>query len=204
MAGQDPLRSVRLTDPRALRAYAHPTRMALVALLRRDGAQTATQAAKAIGESVASCSFHLRQMAKYGLVEQAEGGRGREKPWRATAMFTDWDPAGPRDRVAAAAAQALHLALAEQYFELTARWLTAQSGEPAEWQEAAQFGDTLLHLTAAELRELGNKIHGLVEPYQDRLEDTARRPAGSRPVTFLHLAFPTLITSHDSRTDPRS
>jgi len=68
--------------------------MALVALLRRDGAQTATQAAKATGESVASCSFHLRQMAKYGLVEQAGGGRGREKPWRATAMFTDWDSAG--------------------------------------------------------------------------------------------------------------
>src|SRR5580658_642086 len=95
-------RSVRLTDPRALRAYAHPTRLALIGLLRSDGPQTATQAAGAIGESVASCSFHLRQMAKYGLVEEAGGGRGREKPWQATAMVTDLDPAGSDPATAAA------------------------------------------------------------------------------------------------------
>src|SRR2546426_926461 len=81
----NPLSSVRLTDPRALRAYAHPTRIELVGLLRRQGPLTATQAAGLIGESVAGCSFHLRQLAKYGLVEEAGGGRGREKPWRATA-----------------------------------------------------------------------------------------------------------------------
>ncbi len=59
-------------------------------LLRSGGPQTATQAALAIGESVPSCSFHLRQLAKYGLVELADGGRGREKPWQATAMVTEW------------------------------------------------------------------------------------------------------------------
>jgi len=202
MTAEDPPRSDRLSDPRALRAYAHPTRMVLVALLRRDGPHTATQAAKAIGESVASCSFHLRQMAKYGLAEQAGGGRGREKPWRATAMFTDWDSAASQDPVAGAAAQALQLALAEQYFELTARWVQAQSGERAEWREAAQFGDTLLHLTAAELHDLGEKVQDLVRPYLERLEDACRRPAGSRPVTFLHLAFPMLVTDHDGRADP--
>jgi predicted transcriptional regulator len=199
---QDPPRSVRLTDPRALRAYAHPTRMALMALLRRDGPQTATRAASAIGESVASCSFHLRQMAKYGLVEEAGGGRGREKPWQATAMFTDWDPADSADPVAAAAAQAMQLALAEQYFELTARWLAAQPGEPAEWREAAQFGDTLLHLTAAELRDLGDQMQALVRPYLGRLGDAASRPGDSRPVMLLHLAFPALITGRDGLPGP--
>jgi predicted ArsR family transcriptional regulator len=185
-------RSARLADARALRAYAHPTRMALIALLRQDGPQTATQAAGATGESVASCSFHLRQLARYGLVEQAGGGRGREKPWRATAMFTEADPASLGDPAAAAAAQALQLALAEQYFELTARWLRAQPEETAEWREAAQLGDTLLHLTAAELRELGGKVQALVQPYLDRLEN----PAGARPVTVLHLAFPTIRRPH--------
>lgn len=194
MSTQDEARSVRLSDPLALRAYAHPTRMALVALLRRDGPQTATQAAKATGQSVASCSFHLRQMAKYGLVEQAGGGRGREKPWRSTAMFTDWDPGSSHDPVAAEAAQALQLALAEQYFELLARWLRAQPREPAEWRAAAQFGDTILHLTAAELDDLGGKIRQLAQPYLERLEDPSTRPAGSRPITLLHLAFPTLVT----------
>jgi DNA-binding transcriptional ArsR family regulator len=202
MADQAPARSVRLTDPRALRAYAHPTRMALLALLRRDGPQTATQAARATGQSVASCSFHLRQMAKYGLVEQAGGGRGREKPWRAAALFTDWDPADAADPLATAATRALELALAEQYFELTARWLAARPGEPAEWREAAQFGDTLLHLTAAELHDLGGKIQALLHPYTGRLEDATTRPEGSRPVIFLHLAFPALITGQDGPPDP--
>lgn len=189
MTDQSPLRSVRLTDPRALRAYAHPTRMALVGLLRRDGPQTATQAARVIGESVASCSFHLRQLARYGVVEEAGGGRGREKPWRATAMLTSWE-AVPEDPAAAAATEALQLAVAELYLEQTVRWVRRQSQEPPEWQRAAQFGDSLLHLTAAELQELGDKIQDLMRPYLDRLEDADARPAGSRPVTVLHLAFP--------------
>jgi predicted ArsR family transcriptional regulator len=193
--------SIPLTDPRALRAYAHPTRLALIALLRRDGPQTATQAAAAIGESVASCSFHLRQMAKYGLAEQAGGGRGREKPWQATAMVTDLDPAGS-DPASAAAAQSLQLALAEQYFRLLERWIQAQPAEPGPWREAAQFGDTLLHLTAAELQDLGEKIERLVQPYAGRTGDAAARPPDSRSVLLLRLAFPALITGQDASTEP--
>ena len=202
MADQDLPGSVRLTDPRALRGYAHPTRMALVALLRRDGPQTATQAAAAIGESVASCSFHLRQLAKYGLVEAA-GGRGREKPWRATAMFTELDSAAGGDPDLAAAgmaAQALRLAVARQYFELMARWLQAEAREPAEWRDAAQLGDTMVHLTAAELAELGGQLRALLRPYLDRLGDPARRPADSRPVMVLNMAFPSLLAAGDART----
>lgn len=175
--------SIPLTDARALRAYAHPIRMTLLGLLRREGPQTATQAAAAIGESVASCSFHLRQMAKYGLVEVAEGGRGREKPWRATAMFTSWDSE-------AEGAEALELALAQQYVATVLRWLRERAGEPAEWREAAQLGDVTVHLTAAELRSLGDGMRELVRPYLDRLEDPGARPAGSRPVTVMSMAFP--------------
>src|ERR1700750_867185 len=80
----------RLTDPRALRAMAHPIRLSLIGVLRREGPLTATQAGELIGERPASCSFHLRQLAKYGLVEEAGGGKGRERPWRATTLFTSW------------------------------------------------------------------------------------------------------------------
>jgi hypothetical protein len=149
---------------------------------------TATQAAEATGESVASCSFHLRQLAKYGLVEEASGGRGREKPWQATALSTSWDRGA--DPVAAAAAEALQLAIAERYFELTARWIQAQAQEPSAWQDAAHFGDSLLYLTATELRDLGEKFESLLKPYLERLEDADKRPADARPVTVLHLAFP--------------
>lgn len=159
---------------------------------------TATQAAEATGESVASCSFHLRQLAKYGLVEEAGGGRGREKPWQATTMFTSWD-ADIEDPAAAAATEALELAIAERYFELTARWVQARSQEPVEWQQAAQFGDTVLHLTAAELGELGGRIQDLVQPYLDRLDDESKRPEGSRPITLVHLAFPTRASTQSTQ-----
>jgi hypothetical protein len=150
---------------------------------------TATQAAEATGESVASCSFHLRQLAKYGLVEEAGGGRGREKPWQATALSTSWDrDAG--DPAAAAAVEALQLAIAERYFEFTVRWIDAQSQESTEWQDAAQFGDSLLYLTPAELRDLTGKFKSLLRPYVERLEDAGKRPADARLVTMLHLAFP--------------
>src|SRR3954454_13484904 len=86
--------TVKLTDPRALRAVAHPTRLALVGLLRREGPLTATEAGEPIGESAASCPFHLRQLAKYGLVEEAGGGRGRQRLWKATALFTEWPGGG--------------------------------------------------------------------------------------------------------------
>src|SRR5215470_16594917 len=78
----------RITDPMALRALAHPIRLALIGLLRTEGPLTATRAAELLGESSASCSFHLRQLAKYGLATDAPGGHGRERPWQATAMFT--------------------------------------------------------------------------------------------------------------------
>src|SRR5579862_8284461 len=112
----------RLTDPRALRAYAHPIRMKLVGLLRTEGPLTATRAAELLGESSASMSFHLRQLAKYGLVEEAGGGKGRERPWRSTAMFTNL-PDVAENPESAAAADLLSSVIADRYFEDVMRWL---------------------------------------------------------------------------------
>src|ERR1700734_224922 len=80
---QAPGRSItRLDNATALRAYAHPVRMKLILALRTRGPLTATQAGRLLGESSGTCSFHLRQLAKYGLVEETGDGAGREKPWR--------------------------------------------------------------------------------------------------------------------------
>ncbi|MEV6210566.1 helix-turn-helix domain-containing protein [Kitasatospora sp. NPDC051914] len=182
--------TVHLSDPRALRAYAHPTRMALVGLLRREGPLTATRAAELIGESVASCSFHLRQLAKYGLVEEAGGGRGREKPWRATALFTSWDTASA-DPAAAEAAGALQRTVVDRYAALAARWLEGQGEESPAWRRAAGLDDTLLHLTAEELADLTARMDELTRPYLGRLGAGAERPAGSRPVLLVRMALPT-------------
>jgi DNA-binding transcriptional ArsR family regulator len=180
---------VNLTDPRALRAYAHPTRMTLVGLLRREGPCTATRAAEITGESVASCSYHLRMLAKYGLVEEDDpDGPGREKPWRATAEYTDW-PNYSDDPAVSAASEALTLAVAENYFHRMTRALEVHDQLPREWREAERFTDTTLYLTPEELVGLGERIDTLVMEYAIRNVDAARRPEGARRVPYLQVAY---------------
>jgi len=179
----------RVTDPRALRALAHPIRLSLIGLLRTEGPLTATRAGELLGESSANASFHLRQLAKYGLVEEAGGGHGRQRPWRATAMFTDVPDIADSPELAAASGLFRSI-LAERYFDQVIRWLEARPDEPAEWQHAAQFGDTMLYLSAAELDALNKELHALIDPYADRLIRPELRPPGARLVSYLHLAFP--------------
>jgi DNA-binding transcriptional ArsR family regulator len=186
----DDRRAVQLTDPRALRALAHPTRLRLVGLLRREGPLTATQAGALIGEVPASASFHLRQLAKYGLVEEAAGGRGRERPWQATAMFTSWSGAGGSPDLAIAD-QMLTAVVAERYAEQLQAWLAAKPGEPVEWQEAAGLRDALLYVTADELTRIGEELDDLLRPYLDRIGDRSTRPDGARLVSFIRMALPT-------------
>jgi hypothetical protein len=190
----------RLTDPKALRALAHPVRLKLVGQLRLYGQLTATQAGELLGESSASCSFHLRQLAKYGLVEEAGGGRGRERPWRATAMFTSW-PQYTDDPKADAAAGLLAGVIADHYITDLLRWLEAKPDEPEEWQQAAQFGDTFIYVTAAELAELGQRTRELVDVYLDRHTKPELRPPGSRLVTYLHIAHPMLDSPQSAGED---
>ena len=187
--GSDRPRSVELRDARALRALAHPTRLKLVGLLRLHGPLTATQAARELGETPQRCTFHLGQLAKYGLVEEAGGGRGRERPWRATAFFTSW-PNVMTEQEAATAGQLLEAVVAEQHFEDVMGWIERKDQEPQEWQQAAQLNDVALYLTAAELEEMGSAIWSLFEPYLARAESAELRPEGARTVTVLSLAFP--------------
>jgi DNA-binding transcriptional ArsR family regulator len=180
---------IELTDPRALRAYAHPVRGKLVGLLRRRGPLTATQAAQLLGESSGTTSFHLRQLAKYGLVEEAPGGRGREKPWQATSLMTHIPPIQATPE-AAEAAQQLRISMAQRYFEQLVAWLRRSADESDEWREAAGFGDRIIWVTPAELKALDEAIDELIEPYGRRMANHDERPAGAREVTFLGFAYP--------------
>jgi len=179
----------RMTDPRALRALAHPLRLSLLTLLRTEGPLTATQAGELLGESSASCSFHLRQLAKYGLAEEAGGGRGRERPWQATAMLTDVPTVADSPELDAASGLFRSI-VAERYYEAMMSWLEARAGEPAEWQQAALFGDLLVYLTAAELTELGEQVDRLLYRYLDRNTRPELRPPGARLVGYIHVAAP--------------
>jgi DNA-binding transcriptional ArsR family regulator len=192
----------RLTDPRALRALAHPIRLKLVGLLRQRGPLTATKAAELLGESSGSTSFHLRQLAKYGLVEEAAGGTGRERPWQATTMFTGWPDVADTPELAAATGL-LSGVIAERYFEMLFRWLEQRDSESAAWQEAAHFGDTMLWVTAEELLELAREEQALMDRFLERQTRPELRPPGARIVNYLHLAFPTDPPEPEPELEPR-
>ena len=86
--------AVQVTDVRALRALAHPLRNRLLGQLRVNGPATASQLGRAVGESSGSTSYHLRQLAAYGFVEEVEGqGTARERWWRARHRMTSWQAA---------------------------------------------------------------------------------------------------------------
>ena len=178
-----------MTDPRALRALAHPLRLSLLGLLRTEGPLTATQAGELLGESSASCSFHLRQLAKYGLAEEAGGGRGRERPWQATAMLTDV-PAIADSPELAAASGLFRSIVVERYYEEMMAWLEARAAEPAEWQQAALMSDMFMYLTPAELTELGEQVERLLDRYLDRTTRPELRPPGARRILHIQFAAP--------------
>jgi DNA-binding transcriptional ArsR family regulator len=182
-------RQIELRDPAALRGLAHPVRLRLIALLRREGPLTASEAARTLGESSGSTSYHLRQLERFGLVEEAGDRRGRQRPWRATALYTSW-PSVPESEELAEASLVLDRFVVGRYAERLREWIERRRNEPREWVEAAAFGDSLLYLDVDELATLRDHLQALAEPYLERVADPALRPAGARPVALVQIAFP--------------
>src|SRR3954462_6823249 len=125
----------RVTDPLALRALSHPTRWKLIELLGLEESATATRCAEFTGESVASCSYHLGILAKYGFVEPADPGRGREKPWRATSQRLSVSSLGLEPE-AAMAAEAVTEVFLDHEFGRHREFLHRLDRETTPWQEA--------------------------------------------------------------------
>ena len=178
-----------LTDPREMRALAHPVRIALLEALAREGPLTATEAAELVDESPANCSFHLRTLAKYGFVEEAEGATGRNRPWRRVSIGNNFSVVQP-DAESTIAARALEEVFVGRTFDRLRRWSSTMTGFPPEWQEAAFTSDILTYLTPEELEEVGRALWEVVRPYRDRSIDRANRPDGAMPVTVAFFGHP--------------
>ena len=179
-----PERRVRVSDPRALRALAHPLRLALLDRLMFFGEQTAAQCAGAVGSTASNCSYHLRVLARIGLVEPGESGDGRERPWRASATGLEFGPA--EDSAAARSIEELALARDEQ---LTRDALAQRDTLPAQWRAVDPVHGYGLRVTAAELERLVAEIDALLRPYialtRADAPDTAA-PAVVRLVAYRH------------------
>jgi DNA-binding MarR family transcriptional regulator len=179
-----------LTDAQTLRALAHPVRIALYEELAFAGgtAMTATELGERIGETPTTCSFHLRQLAKYGFVEEAGGGKGRARPWRLTSF--GWNIPAAHDPQTRIAGDAVLRLSRERAFTRYQRWQETKAAYPSDWQESANDSDYLAYLTADELRQVKQELHAVLARYWDRLADPAKRPPGALPVETLLLSYP--------------
>jgi DNA-binding transcriptional ArsR family regulator len=182
---------IELRNPGQMRALAHPVRIRVLSRLQLEGPATATQLAAEIGESVASLSYHLRQLARHGFIEEVPERRRsrRERWWRARALGEHF----PRDRYEAPERRAAAAALTAQLVDAAAQryytFLDELEAYPVEWRSVALYLGQRVHVTPDELEEIGRKLWAVMEPYS-RL-DPADRPAGSRRVDISIQGVPT-------------
>lgn len=181
---------VKLTDPKMMRALAHPARIAIWTHIGLRGPATATECAEVAGLSPSACSYHLRTLARYGFIEEdrASAADGRERPWRVRLLAFHHEE-GPDESAAGRVASRLlveNLRAAAE--ETRVRYLDRQSEYPADWQAASGEVFSVAHVTPDELQEMRAKLMEVMDRYV-RL-DPAERTAGALPVEVTLDLFP--------------
>ena len=178
--------SVQVTDVRALRALAHPLRNRLLGLLRLDGPSTATLLGKRVGESSGSTSYHLRQLAAYGFVEEVpDHGTGRERWWRARHRMTSWQAEQVVGQEGGSEVQdeMTRLQITGHARVLDA-WLEQREQLGPAWTTAASINDYALRLTPPQARALADELGAVLDRWLE--QHPAAEPAeGSELVSVL-------------------
>lgn len=177
---------VTLSDPAVFDALAHPVRLDVLSYLMSAGPATASTCARAVGDSPSNCSYHLRVLAKHGLVEADASTDGRERPWRATITGFDVDePSTSRTGGANTTGGAALAAATLQRDQRLARDYLANRGRmPKAWQEASTYSNYTLRTTPDELRELVERLDELIRPYIAATRDDA-----SSEAELVHLGL---------------
>lgn len=178
-----------VTDPRALRALAHPLRLALLDHLMSFGARTASECAEAVGSTPSNCSYHLRALARFGLVERVEADDGRERPWQSTA--TGLQLGRTDDPGVQLGVDTVERFFADHQVDEEAarlhRAIALRDNVPPAWREASILSGYALRISPDELRALGERLDALIRPYIALTRDDA--PSDSAVVALNLNAF---------------
>jgi DNA-binding transcriptional ArsR family regulator len=177
-----------LTDPEVLEALAHPVRLDLLTYVMANGPASASTCARAVGDTPSNCSYHLRTLARHGLVERVESADRRQRPWQATITgFTLEPQADPATRSGrgTAAVMAASLALEQR---LLRDYLSHRDSVPAAWREVDLASSYTLRITPDELRVLGDQLDALIRPLIAAGRQSA--PADAELVEVDLYAFP--------------
>lgn len=192
MSLTNPMGDFEVTDPKAMRALAHPARLAILSQLQGKGPATATQLSPAVGASPSVTSWHLRHLASYGLVEDWDGGTDRrQRWWQATSRgFRFQAPADAEDAHGHAAYRMLSAQLLRVGLDQVRSW--AETTEPdlaPEWRDVTGVSNTTVPVTQKEAEEILGAIDELLGRFVRR-RDSGEVPAAARRVRFLRYSLP--------------
>jgi DNA-binding transcriptional ArsR family regulator len=187
---EQPREERRISDAQTMRALSHPVRIEIWEALSLGGPMTATQVGERIGESPTTCSFHLRQLQKYGFVEEAGGGQGRSRPWKIAHFGISFSTSND-DPETEVASSALARLFRERQQSRYRTWVETRNTFPAAWREAAGETEAIMYCTAEELELLNNELRALVVPrFSARITNPELRPPGAVAVEMHLTSFP--------------
>jgi DNA-binding transcriptional ArsR family regulator len=177
---------VNLDDPGALRALAHPARLAVVDELYQGVERTSSELAELTGLSPSAMSYHLRSLERWGVVERgAPREDGRERPWRAVGRTLRLDPETISTAVVDVVAGTTFQHLRDQF----RRWATVEQGETKAWRDVAGVSRVYLWLTEDEATAFDAELRAVLKKYTDA-RDAAHHPEGTRRVFSLVAIVP--------------
>jgi hypothetical protein len=191
----DATRSTTPADPTALRALAHPVRWKLIDVLAGEGTATAKRCSELLGESTATCSYHLGILAKYGYITRVAGRGWRDKPWQLVSPDLDLSSSG-LDREGVAASRAAAAAFLDYEMTLLKESLRRSEHEPALWQHANKIMGATAWVTAEQLQEVAAEVQKILDAYSQRAREDS--PEGARQVRlFAAIALAALPPHSD-------
>lgn len=174
---------VVLTDPRAIRALAHPARQRIIDELYAGRVLTATECAEIAGLTPSATSYHLRALSRWGIIERADtSADGRERPWRAPASsLVISSQSSGAGRLASQAMMRSNIDRIMQQFE------ELPADDP--WDDLSTMNRSRLWLTKPEAEQFGKELMEVVNRYR-RGRTATSHPAGTRQVSTLLAVVP--------------
>lgn len=179
-------KAVVLTDPRAIRALAHPARQRLIDELYSGRVLTATECAELVGLTPSAVSYHLRALARWGIIERSEASEdGRQRPWRAPSRtLIVSSPPGVAGRAAGRANTQIYIDRLQQQVD---EWTERSDDDP--WRDGMTLHRGRLWLTREEWDEFNEELMAVVTKYR-RNRTHANHPAGTREVNTVVASIP--------------
>ncbi|MBA2697342.1 MAG: helix-turn-helix transcriptional regulator [Nocardioidaceae bacterium] len=197
MSLRNPMGDFEITDPQAMRALAHPVRLAILNRLQRHGPGTATKLAPYVDASPSVTSWHLRHLARFGLVTEYDGGSDKRlRWWQAHAKGFRFEM--PDDLEGQAAARLLRGQLLRAAVEQVAAW--SRDVEPrldSDWDKVVGIANTGVEVTREEAGEIQAQVERMLAPYVER-RDGGTVPTGARAVRFLRFTLPAAVERADA------